>query len=218
MTLSTDENCPPDTLAMLGAAFALEVSGVPFDGPFGAVRVSLDANGEFEVNPSEADQITSDLDIVVAGTADSIMMVEAGANFVEDTKVVDAIAFAHEEIKKQVAKIAEFGQICGVVREEFEAEPPCVELQELIAKVATDDLKASMQNATKASRKEFQTKIKENIDDAIAELLDKDEDNVILDYLDTHPNAVGEELKSCEKKLLRAQILDTKVRADGRKA
>lgn len=213
MTLSIDEAVPPDTIAMLGAGFALELAGLPYEGPFGAVRVSLDAGGNFVVNPSEADQIASDLDIVVAGTKDSIMMVEAGANFVEDSKVVDAIEFAHGYIKQQVEQIKKLAEMVGVVRQEFTAPDPNSQLVEIIEKNATEDLKASMQNATKASRRELVAKAQEKVDSAIVAL---GEDSELAKYLAGNKFAMGEQMKKLEKKLLRKQISETGVRADGR--
>ncbi len=213
LTLSIDDTSPPDTIAMLGAGFALTLAGLPFDGPFGAVRVAIDSKGEFIVNPSEELQLASDLDIVVAGTADSIMMVEAGANFVDDNKVVDAIAFAHEHIKVQVAKIEEFAKICGVKPTEFIAPETNAQLIQIIESNAKADLEASMVKATKASRREWVAKAKEKVNSAIEAL---GEDSELAKYLKENPNELSNQLKYFEKTLLRKQIKETNVRADGR--
>jgi polyribonucleotide nucleotidyltransferase len=213
MTLSIDPSVPPDTIAMLGAGFALELAGLPYEGPFGAVRVALDKDGNFMVNPSEADQLASDLDIVVAGTKDSIMMVEAGANFVEDSKVVDAIEFAHGYIKQQVEQIKKFADMVGVVRQEFTAPEPNQELVSIIEKYATEDLKASMQNASKSSRRELVNQAQAKVDAAVLAL---GEDSELAKYLAANKFAMGEQMKKLEKKLLRKQITETSVRADGR--
>lgn len=214
MTLSTDMQAQPDTLAMLAAAFALELAGLPFEGPFGAVRVAMDDSGEFIINPSEEEQLASDLDIVVAGTADSIMMVEAGCNFVEDNKVVDAIEYAHSIIKQQVEKVKEFGKMCSATTIEFIAPEDNKELIEIIEANAKEDLIASMKNATKASRKEWVAKAKEKVQAAIDA---KGEDSELRAYLEENPNALGDQMKKFEKKLLRKQIVETGERADGRK-
>ncbi len=213
VTLSVDEASPPDTIAMLGAGFALQLAGLPFEGPFGAVRIGLDDKGEFVINPSEEVQNASDLDIVVAGTKDSIMMVEAGANFVDDNKVVDAIAFAHEQIKIQVAKIEEFAQLCGAKTCDFVTPEPNAQLLSIIESNSKEDLIASMQNATKASRREWVAKAKEKIQAAI-DATGADSD--LAKYLDENPNELSEQIKKFEKKLLRKQIKETGVRADGR--
>lgn len=213
LTLSVDPEVPPDTLGMLGAGFALQLAGLPFEGPFGAVRVAFDEDRNFIINPSEEAQIASDLDIIVSGTADSIMMVEAGANFVEDDKVVDAIAFAHEEIKKQVAKISEFAEMVGVTLLPFTPPESNAKLVEIIEATAREDLMASMVNATKAKRKEFVSVAKDKVKAAIEAL---GEDNELVAYIKENKNALGDEMKQFEKRLLRKQIKETKVRADGR--
>ena len=213
MTLSTDQTFPPDTLAMLGVGFALEISGLPVAGPVGAVRVGLDENSEFLINPSENEVLSSDLDLVIAGTEDSVMMVEAGANFVDDEKVVDAIEYGHGFIKEQVKYIKEFAAELNVVKEEYEAPEANPKLVEIIASNASEDLKASMQNTTKASRREWLAKAQEKVDAAIDAL---PEDDDLHEYLLDNPYAMGNEMKSLEKKILRKQISETGVRADGR--
>ena len=213
MTLSVDPAVPPDTLAMLGTGFALELSGLPFDGPIGAVRVATDAEGKFIINPSEEEQIASKLDVVVAGTEDSIMMVEAGASFVADQVVVDAIAHGHEIIKEQIKFIKEFGKNCGVVKQEFTSPETNAQLLEIIQANAKEDLIASMQKATKASRREWLAKAQAKVDAAIAAL---GEDSELAKYLAENKFELGAQMKIFEKKLLRKQIKETGVRADGR--
>ena len=217
LTLSTDPECPPDTLAMLGAGFALELAGLPYDGPFGAVRVALDEDGQFIINPSEEAQNASALDIVIAGTKDSIMMVEAGASFVPDDKVVDAIAFGHEAIKKQIAEIEAFVKKCGKTKKEFVAPEINQDLVSIIEANAKEDLIASMQNATKASRREWVAKAQEKVDAAIAaKIAEQGEDSELAKYLADNKNVLSEQVKYFEKKLLRKQIAEKGIRADGR--
>ena len=99
--LSIDQVNPPDVLAILGASFALSISKIPFNGPIGAVRVGLIHN-KFVANPTFEEMEKSELDLVVAGTSDSIMMVEAGANLITEDVVLNALAFAQTVIKQQV--------------------------------------------------------------------------------------------------------------------
>ncbi len=217
LTLSTDPSCPPDTLAMLGAGFALELAGLPYDGPFGGVRICLDDSGQFIINPSEEVQNASALDIVVAGTKDSIMMVEAGASFVPDDQVVDAIAFGHEAIKKQIAEIEAFVKKCGKVKKEFVAPEINQDLVSIIEANAKEDLIASMQNATKASRREWVAKAQEKVDAAIAaKIAEQGEGSELAKYLADNKNVLSEQVKYFEKKLLRKQIAEKGIRADGR--
>jgi polyribonucleotide nucleotidyltransferase len=214
MTLSVDQLCPPDTLAMLGVGFALELSGLPVAGEVGAVRVSLDADANFIVNPSEEEILASALDIVVAGTEDSVMMVEAGANFVEDDKVVDAIVYAHARIQEQVAVIREFAKEVGVTKEEFINPETNSKLIEILETHAKKDLIESMQNANKESRRAWVAKAQEKVDAALDALAEDDE---LHEYLLDNPHELSAQLKKLEKKLLRKQITETGVRADSRK-
>ena len=103
---SYDQQNQPDTLAMLGASCALMLSGAPFEGPIGAVRVSKDENGNMIANPTHQQADKSDLDIVVAGTHDSVIMVEAGCKFVTEDDIMNAVEFAQVEIKKIIEETA----------------------------------------------------------------------------------------------------------------
>lgn len=97
--LSVDQDCSPEIAGMIGSSIALSISDIPFDGPTGAVNIGL-INGEFVVNPNSKEREVTDLNLTVSGTKDAIMMVEAGANEISEEKMLDAILFAHEEIKK----------------------------------------------------------------------------------------------------------------------
>jgi len=100
--LSADGQNDPDILALNAASTALTCSPIPFYAPVGAVRVGR-ANGRFVVNPSNEDRDRSDVDLIVAGTADAVVMVEAGAREVSERDMIDAIFFGHEAIQKIVA-------------------------------------------------------------------------------------------------------------------
>src|SRR5512146_3232746 len=103
LTLSVDHVHPYDILAMNGASAALMISEVPLPQPVGAVRIGK-VEGNFVVNPKEEDLLgASELDLVVAGTEDAILMVEAGANFIPEAEVLDALDIAHDEIRRLCA-------------------------------------------------------------------------------------------------------------------
>ena len=106
---SYDQQNQPDTLAMLGASCALMLSGAPFEGPIGAVRVSK-VDGQLIANPTHQQADKSDLDIVVAGTHDSVIMVEAGCKFVTEDDIMEAVEFAQGEIRKQCEAQVEFAK------------------------------------------------------------------------------------------------------------
>ena len=135
---SYDQQNQPDTLAMLGASCALMLSGAPFEGPIGAVRVSRDECGNLIANPTHQQADKSDLDIVVAGTHDSVIMVEAGCNFVTEDDIMAAVEFAQGEIRKQCDAQVEFAKACGVVREEFVNPYDTTELKNIIEETAHD--------------------------------------------------------------------------------
>jgi polyribonucleotide nucleotidyltransferase len=110
--LSADNENDPDVLGINGASAALTISDIPFLGPIGAVRVGL-VNGGFVVNPTYAEMRESLLNIMVVGTADGIVMIESGAKEVKEETVVDAIEFAHTEIKKICAAIGDLRSKAG---------------------------------------------------------------------------------------------------------
>jgi polyribonucleotide nucleotidyltransferase len=115
--LSADRENDPDVIGINGASCALALSDIPFNGPVGAVRVGR-INGEFLINPSYAERAASDINIMVVGTADGIVMVESGAKEVSEVTVADAIDFAHIEIKKIVAVINDLVSRAGKTKRE----------------------------------------------------------------------------------------------------
>ena len=112
LVLSADTENDPDVAAINAASCAITLSDVPFAGPVGAVRVGI-VNGEMVINPSYAERRESLLNIMVVGTKDGIVMIESGANEVTEDKVVDAIEFAHTEIKKIVSAITDLASRAG---------------------------------------------------------------------------------------------------------
>src|ERR1700759_2442558 len=111
--ISVDHVNPYEILAMNGASAALMVSNIPFPTPVGAVRIGK-VDGNFVVNPSEEDLLEdADLDLIVAGTEEAILMVEAGANEIPEAEILDALDIAHEEIKKLCALQRELAEKAG---------------------------------------------------------------------------------------------------------
>ena len=212
---SYDQENQPDTLAMLGASCALMLTGAPFEGPIGAVRVSRDENGNFIANPTHAQAKASDLDIVVAGTHDSVIMVEAGCKFVTEDDIMNAVAFAQEEIKKQCEAQVEFAKQCGVEKEEFVNPYDTTELKELINDVAHDMIHDAYHNFDRKYRQDKLDEAKKLVKEKVEAL---PEDHYIHQIIEeTGIDFVAEEFKAHEKKVMRSMILDEGVRADGRK-
>jgi polyribonucleotide nucleotidyltransferase len=118
--LVADQDTPYDTVSMVGASAALALSDLPFDGPIGAVRVGRSLDGEFILNPTY-DQISeSDLDLVVAGTKEAITMVEAGANEVPETVMVEALQLAQDTVQNQALAIEEWAKEYGKEKQQIE--------------------------------------------------------------------------------------------------
>ncbi len=169
--LSADNENDPDVLGINGASAALTISDIPFLGPIGAVRVGL-VNGGFVVNPTYAEMRESLLNIMVVGTADGIVMIESGAKEVKEETVVDAIEFAHTEIKKICAAISDLRSKAG--KQKRKVTPPEFDqayfddLKKRIGNDLTDRLdtekhpKAESATLIKELKKELQASIPED--------------------------------------------------------
>lgn len=206
--MSADQVNPPDTLAMLGASIALEIAGLPFAGPIGAVRVGRN-KGKFIANPTYEQMVESDIDIVIAGTENSIMMVEAGCKIVSEKDVLAAIHYGHQVIRNQVEVQRDFMRQLGITKREFVPEPKNEELVQLIHEHATEKLKASMDGVTcKATR----SALVEEATNAVKAALEQ--------LTEDHPARaakLGAYIEEYEAELMRAQVLETGKRADGRR-
>lgn len=172
--LSVEPDNEPDMCAMIGASAALHLSSAPFMGPIAGVSVGL-VDDEFIINPTEVQREKSLMHLSVAGTFDAIMMVEAGAKEVPEEKMLDAIMFGHEEIKRIVALIEEFRADAlaeGIAQNKIEVEP--VEFPaDIVADVeatAHNELKEALQIVNKQQRDEAVGAVKEK---AVAALIEK---------------------------------------------
>src|SRR5207248_8035516 len=163
--LSIDHVHPYDILAMNGASAAVMISDIPFLTPVAAVRIGK-VDGNFVVNPKEEDLITdfggvgdtaesrSDLDLVVAGTEEAILMVEAGANEIPEAEILDALDIAHEEIKKLCALQRELAERVGKEKRPHEGTPVDEELVRAIRQSHGQALDAATQAEDKLERQE----------------------------------------------------------------
>jgi len=212
---SYDQEHQPDTLAMLGASYALMLSGAPFEGPIGAVRVGRDENGNMIANPTHQQAEKSDLDIVVAGTHDSVIMVEAGCNFVTEDDIMNAVEFAQVEIRKQCEAQLAFAQECGVTREEFVNPYDTTEIKNIIDEVAGGMIYDAYHNFDREYRKNKLEEAKKLVKERIEALEENHPIHVMIE--ETGIDFVAEEFKAAEKKVMRAMIVNEGVRADGRK-
>jgi polyribonucleotide nucleotidyltransferase len=202
--LCVDPDCPPEVAAMLGSSVALSISDIPFDGPTGSVIIGL-IDDRFVVNPTQAERAESRLQLTVSGTREAIMMVEAGAQEIPEETILDAILFAHEEIKKIIAEIDEIVSEVGRAK----ITPPDVsipdELKEAVRAFARDRMRDAIHTF---DRKEQTEKIKAANDaaqEAFAERFPESEKQIAT---------VVEEVMVEE---FRSMILNESVRPDGRK-
>ena len=198
--LSTDRENDPDILAMNGASSALSISEIPFDGPIGAVRVGY-LNGQLILNPTYTQLNDSPLDLVVAGTGDAVIMVEAGATEVPESLILDAIKFGQQAIQEIVALQQRLREACGKPKMEFEAKELSAEADEAVSST----LKGRLDNliyGPRAEREEALSAIGEELCQEFGEKFTQEE---ILSALQSH-----------FKRALRESILEKGVRADGR--
>jgi polyribonucleotide nucleotidyltransferase len=212
--LSLDERVPPDVLAVTGASMATLLAKIPFHGPMAAVRVGL-LGDDFVLNPSYREIERSDLDLVVAGTPEGVIMVEAGGNQLPEQDVIEAIDFGYEAvgelIKAQLNLIKELGieQVQPEVRTDDPALPSFLEKE--CAKEIGEVLKQFSQ--TKSERDEKLDAIKAAAVEKIAALKD---DDAVKVAVSSNGKALGNSYKSLTKKLMRQQILKEGKRVDGR--
>ncbi|MBQ2860064.1 MAG: polyribonucleotide nucleotidyltransferase [Peptococcaceae bacterium] len=206
--LSVDMDNAPDVLAMVGASAALHLSQVPFMGPIAGVVVGL-VDGEFIINPNQEQEEKSLMHLTVAGTADAVMMVEAGAKEVPEATILDAIMFGHEEIKKIVAAI-----------EEFRTEALALELaKEKVVpelKVIPEEIEAAVKEYTYDNLLEA-IRIKEkHARDAKAEEVKAEALAHLLEQFPEQEDDLRAALDALMKYIVRRLITVDKIRPDGR--
>ncbi len=203
LVMSVDQDCSPELTAMLGAAIAVSISDIPFDGPISTTQVGL-VDGEFVFNPTAAQKEVSDLALTVASTREKVIMIEAGANEVPEAQMIDAIFAAHE-VNQTVIQfvdtiVAECGKpkheyaSCAIPEELFEAIKEIVPPAEMEEAVFTDE---------KQVREENIKAVKEKLTEAFA---DNEEWLELL----------GEAVYQYQKKTVRKMILKDHKRPDGR--
>ena len=201
--LSADKTGVSDVIAITAASAALAISSIPFNGPIAGVKIGR-VNGQFVVNPDLETLETSDLHLVVAGTADAVMMVEAGANELPEATMLEAIELAHSEIKKIVAKIEELRTLAGKPKRVVKQEAIDAALSEQVRKLVAGPIREAILIPNKSARQE-------RLDQVLAETLvalKSDEPN-----RDRHVKIIFHGLEYTE---VRNMILEKRVRADGR--
>ena len=201
--LSTDIDNSPEIAGFIAAAIAIEISDIPFREPIAAVSVGL-VDGEIILNPITSQRAKSDLDLTVAGSATKIVMIEAGANEVDNETMLKAIAAGHEEIKKMVAFIADIKAQIGKPKFAFESKEVPHDLLEAVLDEFGDQFKYALDTDDKNVREERLLPIT----DAIHAKYDEQ-------YAD-QPTLLGEVIYKAQKVIVRRWLLDEQKRVDGR--
>ncbi|HYM18584.1 MAG TPA: polyribonucleotide nucleotidyltransferase [Micropepsaceae bacterium] len=202
--LSHDLENDPDIVAMVAASAALTLSGIPFMGPIGAARVGSIA-GEYKLNPQIDEMINSSLDLVVAGTADAVLMVESEAKELSEEAMLGAVMFGHREMQKVIEAIIRLAEKAAKEPRDVQAGEHEAELA-VIAGHAEADLKAAYQIAEKAARRNRIEEIKLS---AAAALAGEEEGKI-------PPNTFGKMFKELESRVMRRSVIETGRRIDGR--
>ena len=201
--VSVDMENEPDVIALIGASAALHVSSIPFDGPVAAVRVGR-INGEFIINPSAVQLEQSDMNIVVAGSREAVVMVEGGAEFVPEEDIADAIMFAHRAIVPVVDAQDELQKLVGITKE----VPPEVVIDHVLVDRVSELAAAGMQevmtvpekHARRDRKKELKARVKEEL----------------ASEYEGREKEIAAALDDLEKKVVRTMMVEQRRRIDGR--
>lgn len=206
--LCVEQDNSPEVAAMIGASAALSISDIPFGGPTAAVNVGL-INGEIVINPTEAQRKVSDLNLTVAGTAEKVAMIEAGANEVPDDVMLEAIKKGHEEIKKVCQFIQKIKDEIGKPKFAYKSFAVDHDLYEELEKDYTEKMKIAVQEIDKDTRDNNVAALTEEIENALAEKLGEEE-------FEKRKQEIGEAVYKLEKKCVRDMIFYEHKRVDGR--
>jgi polyribonucleotide nucleotidyltransferase len=201
--LSVDQENDPTILSINGASTALVISDIPFQGPVGAVRMGY-IDGQVVVNPPMSQMADSELDLVVAGTSDAILMVEAGAKGVSEQVVLDALAAAHEEIKRISAGQLELREQVGLEKREWVSSSYPEQMVEIVGEYLALRLDQVLFSADKQMR---ETGVDELRTRTVIELGER---------FPEHADIIGKLFDKAVKDRVRQRVVDDGVRVDGR--
>ncbi|MBE6607228.1 MAG: polyribonucleotide nucleotidyltransferase [Ruminococcaceae bacterium] len=204
MVLSVDNDCSPEITAMIGASIALSISDIPWNGPIAGVFMGL-VDGEIIVNPTSEQRAKSDLELTVAGSAKKVVMIEAGANEVDDDTMFDAIMKAHAEIKTLCAFIDSI--VAEVGKPKFDY-PSCELDHDMFDKIF-DFCEKDVMIALDTDDKTVRDARMQPITDAILEKFSEEYPEL--------PDIIGELVYKIQKKIVRRWLLQDKKRVDGRR-
>lgn len=202
--MSLNPEVPADIVAMIGASAALSISGIPFQGPIGAARVGY-KNGTYVLNPGHDTIAESELDLVVAGTDNAILMVESEAHELSEEIMLGAVLFGHEMMQSVITAIKELAAEVNRPQWEWTAVPVEATLTEKIQAISMDKLTQAYLIKDKQERYLALSEVRKNTIDALLEENEEQAEEDIAKYL-----------SELEKSIVRNRILDGEPRIDGR--
>ena len=202
--LCVDPDCAPDIMGMLGSSIALSISDIPFEGPTASVMVGR-VDGRYVVNPTQAEREQSDMSLIVSGTKDAIMMVEAGANEVSEEAILEGILFAHEEIKALVEFIEDIVAEVGVPKREVKLYKVPEDIDVAVREYATDKMLEAIKTYDKQERMDNMDAVESQTKEYFAEIFPDNKKDV------------GSVLYSITKEQVRNMIVNDGIRPDNRK-
>lgn len=202
--MSIDPDCTPESVAMIGSSIALTISDIPWDGPTASVVIGY-INGNYVVNPTQEQRAVSELHLVVSGTKDAIMMVEAGANEVKESVMLEAILFAHEQIKQIVSFIEDIQREVGKEKRDYDL----YEVPAEIVDAVNDFAAQKMYDAVHVSGREERTAAMAQVEIDTMEALSEKFEGAEKD--------IANALYALKKEKVRNLIIDDEIRPDDRK-
>lgn len=204
--MSLDSDIDPDIPSMIGASAAVAITGCPFEGPIGAARVGY-KNGEFLLNPTNSELKTSDLDLVVAGTQDAVLMVESEANVLPESVMLDAVMFGHEQMQVAINAINELASEVNNPSWDWQPAPENTSLVNAVKEKAESAITEAYQISEKLERQTRISEIKASVTEAL--LPAEGEEG-------WSEGEIQNAISSLEKKIVRGSIIAEKPRIDGR--
>jgi polyribonucleotide nucleotidyltransferase len=201
--ISADMINDPDTLSMVAASAAVAVSDIPFDGPIAAVRVGR-VDGQLIANPTLEQIEASDVEIVVSGSKDAVMMVEGEADFLTEAEMLDAIFFGHQALQPLIEAQQELARLVGVDKRPFEVAAVDPDLEAKVAALAEAGVRKAVSIRTKQERYAALDENRAAVQEQLAESCAGRE------------GEIGDIIKSIEKRVVRQMVARDRVRIDGR--
>ena len=202
--ISAEKNIDPDIAAMIGTSAALSISGIPFNGPIGGARIGYTGDQGYLLNPTYSDLETSDLDMIVAGTKDAVLMVESEASELSEDIMLGGVLFAHQEMQAVITVIEQLAAEVGKPRWDWQEETVNQDMAKALDTLASADLDAAYQTVDKQQRVASISSIKER---AMSTLVVDGE---------VSGDEVKDAFKKLEKKIVRGRIIRGEPRIDGR--